>query len=144
MISLLVTVIAHLANDADLRLLVGDRIASKHRFSLAQNEGWPTPSAALQLQLTPGARPDQYAGVERGRLECRCYGASQAAAEQVYLRLAAICQSFTRQPVTIPSGEAALLYWIVTDSTPSFDRDPETHVDYVRVYLSASVHTTPV
>jgi hypothetical protein len=141
-ITLLATVIAHLWTDADLRTEIDGQIASKHRFG---GEGWDTPSKALTIQYITGATPDVDAGMERARLEARCWGPSQEAAEQVYGRLVRITDALEcRVSVPLDSGETALLYYLVPDDSPQFDRDPDIGVDFVRVFLTAACHRTPV
>lgn len=142
MITLLATVIAYLATDADLLLEIDNRLASKHRFG---GEGWETPSSALTVQYTTGAIPDVDAGVERARLEVRCWGRSQEEAERVYARLMRITDALEhRVAVPLDSGEAALLYYLVPDDSPQFDRDPDIGVDFVRVFVAAACHRTPI
>ena len=142
MITLLATVIAYLSTDADLRLEVDGRLASKHRFS---GEGWEAPSKALTVQYTTGAIPDIDAGMERSRLEARCWGPSQEEAERVYARLVRITDALThRVSVPLDSGETALLYCLVPDDSPQFDRDPDISVDFIRVFLTAACHRDPV
>lgn len=138
MITLLATVIAYLWTDADLRLEIGDQIASKHRFG---GEGWATPSKALTIQYTTGAIPDVDAGMERSRLEVRCWGPSQEDAERVYARLMRITDALVaRVSVPLDTGETALLYYLVPDDSPQFDRDPDIEVDFLRVFLGAACH----
>lgn len=142
MITLLATVIAFLSTDADLRLEVDDQIASRHRFG---GEGWQTPSKALTIQYTTGAIPDVDAGIERSRLEARCWGPSQEDAERIYARLVRITDALVaRVSVPLDSGETALLYYLVPDDSPQFDRDPDIGVDFLRVFLGAACHRDPI
>jgi phytoene dehydrogenase-like protein len=149
MIDPLVTVIAFLGSDADLNTLTGGQIAAKHRFGMEADadgtlRGWPTPSAALVVSYDGGGVPDLYTGTGNARLEVKAYGRSQAEAIQVYARFAAICDAFLRQPVLLPTGETALMYWLVLDTSPQTDQDPETHVDFIRVFAHTRVHTQPL
>jgi hypothetical protein len=131
--------IAFLSSDADLNTQTAGRIAAKHKFGMVEAGGWPTPSKALQLTYDGGGTPDTYAGMERSRLEARCYGASQAEANQVYNRLLAICETFQRTTVSTGDG-LALLYYLVPDTTGQHDRDIDVSVDMVRVFVKAAAH----
>lgn len=142
MIDPLVAVIAYLLEHPDLASL-GGRIAAKHKFAMgAQDDatmrGWPTPSQALQLSYAPGEPPDLSGAIGRVRLDGRCYGASQADALSVAAALLGICDAFQRTPIGTSEG-AALIYWIVPDDSPAFDRDPDTTVDFVSIPLRAAV-----
>ena len=139
MIDCLAAFIAFLGTDADLNTQTNGRIAAKHKFGMAEDALWPTPSKALQLTYDGGGTPDAYAGMERARLEARCYGGSQAEANQVYHRLLAICEGFQRVEVSTGEGRA-LLYYLVPDTTGQHDRDPDVQVDMVRVFLKAAAH----
>jgi hypothetical protein len=142
MITLLATAIAYLWTDADLRLEIDGQIASKHRFG---GEGWATPSKALTIQYATGATPDINAGMERARIEARCWGPSQEEAEQVYGRLIRLTDTLgCRVSVPLDSGETALLYYLVPDDSPQFDRDPDIGVDFLRVFLTAACHRESV
>ncbi len=139
MIDCLAAFIAYLGTDADLNTQTAGRIAVKHKFGMVETGGWPTPSKALQLTYDGGGTPDVRAGMERARLEARCYGGSQAEANQVYARLMAICETFQR--VTVSTGEGlALLYYLVPDTSGQHDRDLDVSVDMVRVFLKAAAH----
>ncbi len=143
MIDLLETVITYLSADADLRLLVGDRIAPKHQFAIpdlpGQTGAWPTPSKALTLSYDPGATPDVYAGWERGRLDVKCYGESPQEAGKVYRRLIDMQDAFLRTTVQTGQGKA-LLYYLVQDTSAQADRDPDVRIDLVRVMFKAATH----
>ena len=142
MIDLLATAIAYLVNDADLMTHIQGRIAERHKFAMGNDAsetliGWPTPSAALTLAYDGGGVPDTDAGMERGRLDARCYGTSPEEAGQVYARLIRICRDFVRTTVSTDQG-VALFYQIYPDSSARSDQDPDTHVDFVQVFLRAS------
>jgi hypothetical protein len=138
-IDCLAAFITYLGTDADLNTQTAGRIAAKHKFGMVENSDWPTPSKALQLIYDGGGTPDVNAGMERARLEARCYGGSQAEANQVYHRLLAICESFQRCEVSTGDGKA-LLYYLVPDTTGQHDRDIDVSVDMVRVFLKAAAH----
>ena len=137
--------IAYLGPDVGLNAVIAGRGAAKHKFALVeqsvngQGATWPTPSKALQLTYDGGGTPDAYAGMERARLEARCYGASQAEANQVYHQLLATCEAFQRCEVETSEG-TALLYYLVPDTSGQHDRDPDVSVDMVRVFLKAAAH----
>ena len=142
-IDCLVAFIAYLGSDSDLNVLTAGRIAAKHKFGMVEAGGWPTPSKALQLSYDGGGTPDVNAGMERARLEARCYGPSQAEANQVYGRLLAQCETFQRTTVMTGDG-LALLYYLVPDTTGQYDRELDVNVDMVRVFLKAAAHHEPV
>jgi hypothetical protein len=141
MIDCLAAFIAFLGADADLNTQTAGRIAAKHKFGMVEAGGWPTPSKALQLTYDGGGTPDVNAGMERARLEARCYGGSQAEANQVYARLMAICEAFQRATVSTGDG-TALLYYFVPDTSGQHDREPlgDLGVDMVRVFVKAAAH----
>lgn len=146
MIEALQTIIAFLLTEVELGQLVGQRIAPKHQFSVDTTTlgGWPTPSKALQVTYVPGAGPDVSVPVQRCRLECRCYGSSQADALIVARALIAIVRGIETR-FTVQTGDGlALVYWLELDSTATFGQDPDVHVDYVQIFLKSAVHETPV
>lgn len=142
MIDPLIAIIGYLAAQPDLNLVNG-RIAAKHKFAMGTQadttiRGWPTPSQAMQLSYTTGEPQDLYAAISRVRLDVRCYGGSQVEAAAVYGALTTLCDAFVRSAAETPDGRA-LIYWIVPDDSPVFDKDPDTGVDFVQVPLRASV-----
>lgn len=141
MIDCLSAFITWLGSDADLNTQTAGRIAAKHKFGMVESGGWPTPAKALQLTYDGGGTPDVRAGMERARLEARCYGASQVEASAVYNRLIALCETFQRCTVSTGDG-LALLYYLVPDTSGGHDREPlgESGIDMVRVFLQAAAH----
>ncbi len=144
MIDALTAWIAYIGSDADLRTLIGDRIAAKHRFAMGQADntalsGWETPAQALQLAPDPGTPSDTSScgTMERMRLEARCYGDGQVEAAAVYNRLVALSRGFQRTTVLTGAGRA-LLYWFQLDGSPQFDRDPDVRVDFYRAFFLAA------
>jgi hypothetical protein len=149
MIDALAAILAYLGSDADLNLLTSGRIAAKHKFAMGDRAdttlvGWPTPSQALQLSYAAGERPDLDAGMRKVRLEARCYGESQVEASQVSNRILAICQAFEQRDVVSTGGGTALIYWLLPDDSPQFDRDPDIGIDMVRLFLRTSVASEAV
>jgi hypothetical protein len=109
--------IAFLGSDADLNLLTAGRIAAKHKFAMVEKTvtgkapAGRRPRKALQLSYDGGGTPDTTAGMERARLEARCYGPSQVEANQVYNRLMALCESFQRTTVATGDGWRSCTIW---------------------------------
>jgi hypothetical protein len=139
MISPLLANIELLRGFADLNVLTQGRVAVKHKFGMAQDSGWPTPSQAIQLAYASGELPDLYAGTWRTRLEARCYGESPERAEQVYTTLIGLLDEMTRTVVEVgdPDGKA-LIYYLAPDDSQA-DRDADVNVDFVRAFLITSV-----
>lgn len=149
MIDPLAAILAYLSQDADLNLLTSGRIAAKHKFAMGDRAdttliGWPTPSQALQLSYAAGERPDLDAGMLKTRLEARSYGADQVEAAQVNSQLLAICRAFEVRVVVSMGSGRALIYWLLPDDSPQFDRDPDINIDVVRLFLRASVASEAV
>lgn len=145
MVDTLATIIAYLRRDADLRTLVSDRIAVKHKFAMGLQgagtlRGWPTPSKAITLIYDPGALPDlaAHCAQQRARLEVRCYGESQIEASRVYNDLIRVTRAFVRTTVPLEHGIQALLYWLYPDTSGQTDYDADVNVDFLRVFLRAS------
>jgi hypothetical protein len=143
-IDCLQTAITYLASDADIRLLTGGQVASRHKFALAPaTNAWPAPSKALTLSYDPGATPDMYALTEQARLDVRCWGETPEEAQKVYNRLMAICDTFIRSEVHTDNG-LALLYQLDPVTSARSDRDPDTHVDFIQCFVYTSVHRDPL
>ncbi len=125
MIDALAAVISYLRTDADLALLIEDRIGSRHRYGLTQSgiDVWPNGSQALVLHPTGGEQPDDQAGQIRMRVQALGYGDDQTLASQVLDRVRAISQAFIRTTTLCPDGQTALIYWIATNDSVEFDKD---------------------
>lgn len=123
--------------DTTLALLVNSQIAEKHKFGMPSG-GWPTPSKALQLAPDFGAEPDLSAGMQKLRLEARCYGDRPSEAMRVYRALVERTRTANRKVVATSNGNA-LVYWLLLDGSPRVEQDPDTHVDLVIVPLKAAV-----
>ncbi len=143
MIDPVAAIITYLRNDSDLRMLVADRIAERHKFGMGDASdttliGWPNPSKALQISADPGAAPDLYGGMERMRLDVICYGERPEEALRIYRQLVAISDAFNRTTVQTGDGRI-LLYWFYPDGSVRFDKDPDVHIDIARCFFRAAV-----
>ncbi len=144
MIDPLAVVIASLKADPDLAALVGDRIATLHRYGEADAPPGPYPAwdvddCALVLHLD-GGRPDWYLPRQEVRLEADCYAPTQVQAMAIDLALVDFCRTAGRaavQPGT--SGGTGILYWLLPDSGPSLIKDPDLPLHMLVVFLRASV-----
>lgn len=142
MIDPLTVVIAHLETDTDLTGLVSGQIASKHRFALPQaGRSWTVAPGmgALQIRYAPGGVPDLDNGVQTVRLEVRCYGVSEDEAAAVWRRLVGVGRATNRESVVTTDG-TGLLYWLVQESSPQFEIDPDVKINMVLAYMRAQVH----
>ena len=133
MVDALEAVIGYLYADADLNVLTGGRIAAKHKFG----DGWTIPSKALQVRYD-GGTPDLYTERQVVRLEARCYGESQYECSRVFAALNTITRNTGRERVETTNG-AALIYWLLPVSGPSFLTDPDAGVDVILIFLEAAV-----
>lgn len=127
MIDPVAAIIAHLSTDADLTLLIGTRIGSRHRYGLPETDldVWPNGSQALVVQPTGGEPPDDQAGQLRLRVEVLAYGDDQVLANQVASRVRAIGQAFIRSTALMPDSQTALIYWFSAIDSPAFEKDPD-------------------
>lgn len=133
MIDPLEVVIAFLQRDTDLAALVGDRIASKHRYG----ETWTRGDASIAVRLD-GGNPNLYVPLETMRLEVRCFGASAHEAMRIWRRLVELSRGTERVVVNVESG-AALLHALLQDSAASTLYDNDVKMDFVMVFLRAMV-----
>lgn len=142
MIDPLAAIITYLSSDVDLGVLIGGRIAAKHKFGMGTNDdgtlkGWETPSQALQLSYAGGGSEDTTTA--RARIEARAYGASQEEASAVWRRLVTICDATPRTTVETGDGKALIYYLVPESGGPQPDRDPDVNVDMLRQFLLSSV-----
>lgn len=142
MIDVVATVLAWLRSDADLGALVGDQIASAHRYG-APDDAWNLEAAGLTLVSVPGERPDD-AGQRRARLDLRAYAETPAEAEAITGQVQNLIDAFARTVVPLPSGQRALLYWVVADDSPEAGFDADTKLHTVRLPLRACVAASAV
>jgi hypothetical protein len=133
-IDVLDAVRALLLADPALAALVGDRVATKHRFHAG---GWEIPGKAVVVRYT-GGEAETYVRWQRPRLEFRCYGESAREAGKVYNALSDLTRAATRRVVTTGGGDA-LVYYLVLTSGPSLLYDPDVDVDMVLVFAEAAV-----
>jgi hypothetical protein len=133
MVDALEAAVAYLYGNADLNVLTAGRIAVKHKFG----DGWAIPSKALQLRYD-GGTPDLYTERQVVRLEARCYGESQYECSRVFAALNTLTRNTQRERVETTNG-AALLYWLLPTSGPSFLTDPDAGVDVILIFLEAAV-----
>lgn len=143
MVNPLAVLLAYLATDAALVAATGGRMAAKHKFAMdgASGGAWPTPSKALTAQMVSATEVDHYAGTLPFRVECRCYGASQAEALDVAGALLDVVEATERCTVEV-GDDTTLLYYLVLDQAPALSYDGEPGIDMALVYLRASVATT--
>jgi hypothetical protein len=130
--------LAYLGQDADLRTLIGSRLAARHRYGLVTGgwgQGGESGLTGLAVTPVPGEAPDLDAGMQRMRGDARAYAGTPAKAGAVVNRLRALCSDFTRCRVMTPSGEIALLYWLVPDDSPEHGFDTDLKMDFVRLPL---------
>jgi hypothetical protein len=88
--------------------------------------------------IDPSVTPDIDGVTEAVRIDCRCYAASQEEAYRLYQQLASLCDDWYRQPVGVTGG-LVLVYDLWADSGARLDRDPDTNIDFLQVYLRAIV-----
>lgn len=136
----LAAIIAFFLSQPSLTARADRRIAPKHEFGIdAAAGGWPAPSQAIQLQLVDGAEPDLNVAQQNVRMVCRCYGASQAEAQQLWRAVLGVLRAIeTRFTVATPAGRA-LVYWLLPDGSPRADVEPDVNVDFIEFALRAAV-----
>lgn len=122
---------------ATVASLIGSRIAAKHKFGTGNADAWPKPSKALVLSPS-GGNPDLYIAQQGQRFEARCYGERVREAMKVYDTVIEATRAFQRTVVETIGGRA-LIYFIVADSGPDALFDIELELDYIQVFLRASV-----
>lgn len=144
MIDPLETVLSFLKTDGALAELVGNRIASKHRFGDASRaqagQGapyWQIGSAGLTVRLD-GGDPEIYAPVQNVRLEVRCYAQGAHEAMQVWRRVVELARGCERVSVDTSDG-GALLHEFLQASGPSTLWDNNLGMDFVLSFFNASV-----
>jgi hypothetical protein len=147
------TAIAYLRDDATLRELVGDNIASQSRYGMSI-PGWTLGEAGIAL-VPVGGQPANRIDMIEQRFEARCSGDGPDAALEVSQALLRICRDFARGdrvrvPVSLPTGETALLYWFLHDDSVQADIDPDLRntsgdqMDVVRVPVKIAVASVAV
>lgn len=148
LVSPLEATLAYLRQDADLVLLVGDRLAAKHKYGMGDEgtvrRGWAATDSALTLAYDgPAGDPDTLscpdAAQLRVRLALRCWGASPLAADRVYRRAAYLVDAFTRSLVLTSEGDRALIYQLQIVDGPYSEHDPDIHMDMIRLALHVAV-----
>jgi len=127
------TVIQYLKGLPSLVDLLGDRIASKHRYG----ESWAVGEPSLTVRLDGGV-PDLYVPVQQPRLEVRCYASDQPHAMWVWANLLTITRSTHRVQVATTRGPA-LLHYLQQASGPSLLFDDQLSMDFVLCFLEALV-----
>lgn len=140
MINALTAIMNYLESDADLVLLIADRIAAKHKYGASG--GWTKGSKAVVLSQR-GGDPNLYSEVQQLRLDARCYGDRQREASKVYDALIGITRAFLRTTVSTGGG-VALIYQLQPDSGPDFQWDADLELDYVQLFLTAAVSEVAV
>lgn len=133
MIDPLEVVIKWLTQDAELAVLVGTRIAGKHRYAT----GWKTTEAGVMIRLD-GGTPDLYGALQPIRLEVRCYAPTQAEAMAIWRRLVEISRDTDRRPVLTENG-GGLLYRFIQASGPSLLYDEDVKLDFAMCFFEALV-----
>ena len=133
MIDPLEAVINYLAADSELAVLVGERVAAKHRYG----KEWQTSQPALTV-LLDGGTPELYVPMQTVRLETRSYATTQAGAMRGWRRLMEISRH-TQRAVSPTSQGAALLFWFTQASGPSLLFDRELGLDFVLGFFEAAV-----
>ncbi len=130
-------VIQWLRSDADLRGLVGDRIAVRHKYGMPDEASGPWPRSLAGLTVTPtaGATPlrDNCRPSRRIRVEVVSYGPDPETAEPPIRRVLALADGFTRSEVVLADGAVGLLYAVDPDDSPAADREPDLALDMLRV-----------
>jgi hypothetical protein len=142
----LATLIAYVRSSSDVRALVGERIAVRHKFAMADQRnhtpgGWLTPSAAITI--TPigsdGEDPINCRDAAMYLLRCtlRCFGRSEREAMAVYRALLLLDQP-TAKVIHTPDGSAYLYYFLIEEA-PVVDLDPDLRVDFVSGTIRAGI-----
>jgi hypothetical protein len=133
-------VIQHLGDDATLSGLVGTRIDMQHHYQEEVDAlKWAKTENGIQVGVRPGSSVELYVQWQRPRLVFRCYGATRAAAWDVYLRLVEISRASHRQTAVVADG-TGLMYWLNMTSGASFLVDTEIDMPYVQVFAEAAVN----
>lgn len=140
MINALTAIMNYLETDADLTLLIADRIAAKHKYGASG--GWTKGAKSLVLSQR-GGDPNLYSDVQQLRLDARCYGERQREASRVYNQLIAICRAFIRTTVSTGDG-LALIYELQPASGPDVQFDPDLELDFIQLFLTAAVSEVAV
>ncbi len=126
-------VIRFLSNDAELKEIVGQQLAAKHRYGV----GWTVGTAGLMVRLD-GGPVDVYVPLQALRYEVRCYAASPVEAMRTWKRLVALSRETQRVTVRVADG-TALLYRFIQASGPSQLYDDEVKMDLVLCFFEAAV-----
>jgi hypothetical protein len=137
MIDPLAAVLAYLKSDADLRLLVGDRIAGRHLYGVPEHDAWPITARALVIRYEAGS-VDEAVTWQRPRFEVRCYGPTQQEAARVYRTLVDVTRAIHRVTAQTADG-LALIYWLAVEGAPGPDYDDDTGIDNLVTTLEAAV-----
>lgn len=142
MINPLEAVIKYLKDDADLAVLVDDRIANKQHFG-AKVSPWDTPSKALRLRMD-GGTPELDVPIQTIRIEAMCYGETPYDAMEVWFRLVAISRSAGRKVIANLTDGDALIYSFNRLSEGSQVQDPDTDIDAMLGFFQATVAETAI
>lgn len=144
MIDPLEVVLRYLRTDGALTALVGDRIASKHRYGDASRaqagQGapyWNAGDAGVMVRLD-GGDPELYGPLQNVRLEVRCYALSARDAMKVWRRLVELSRECDRLSVDTSDG-AGLLHEFLQASGPSTLHDGDVGMDFVLAFFNASI-----
>lgn len=133
-------VIGWLRADADLALLVGGRIAVKHKYGMPDESSGPWPRSLAGLTVTPtaGATPlrDNCRPARAARMDLIAYAPTPEAAEPVIRRVLALADTFDRTAVPLADGTVGLLLMVDPDDSPAADREPDLALDMLRVPIN--------
>ncbi len=122
-----------LSDDAELKALVGNRVAEKQRYGT----GWTTSQAGVMVRLDGGlAQID--VPIQTPRFEVRCYAPTPLKAMQVWKLLVAISRNTNRARVVVGDG-TALLYRFLQGSGPSLLYDTDANMDFVLCFFEAAI-----
>ncbi len=140
MIDPVAAIIALLSADSDLRALVGERIAEKHKYALPESdlERWPNPSKALTLHEAGSSDVDLDTPRQLTRLEARGYGEDAYEAKRVVRMLIEMTRRYERAVIGTGDGNA-LIYFLLANGSPQVGFDPELELDVVVIPLRAAV-----
>lgn len=127
-------VIQYLKADSALSSLVSGQIAVKHRYGKA----WEMRSAGLAVKLD-GGEPHLYVPLQTVRLELSCYGSTTVEAISIWKQLVSMSRNDENKPVTVASGDQAIVYSFLQDSGPSLLYDQDLDMDIVMVFFRATI-----
>ncbi|WP_110513744.1 hypothetical protein [Herpetosiphon llansteffanensis] len=141
MIDPIAAILKLFSDNTNVREIVGDRVAGKHKFAQAGSpNAWKADQSCIVAKDDLGSVPDIDIGDHVGRVELRCYGATPAAARKVYNTLIELMRAIPGRTTANTSNGTALIYSLVMDASPFTTVDPDLSIDMVVGYARYRIH----